>query len=381
MWNNNRPVITGLGVLAANGIGTPSFWTALLAGRSGIGPVTLFDASDLPCQIAGEVKGFDPTIYLNGHLKARRMGRFAQFAVAATQMAIKDAGLDSKTLKKMVPLPVVMGVSTSAMDLFARPPSFFTGPSSIPNAAGSAIEIALELQTRLTTVSSACASSLDAIETAAAMVRSGQVDLVLSGGAESSITHYVFHGIGRSGMLGCRNDQPAKASRPFDRDRNGGIIAEGAGMIVIENREHALARGAVPYAEIVGYGNCSDAPDQPEATGMEGSMQLALANAACLPGEIDAINAHGPSDKHLDWIETLSIKNVFGKRAYRMPITSIKGATGNPFGAAGVMQVITSCMSLRNDILPPTTNYEFPDPECDLDYVPERPVKRTFATC
>jgi 3-oxoacyl-[acyl-carrier-protein] synthase II len=371
----NRPkaVITGVSVLAPNGIGKDAFWKTLIEGKSGIGLVTLFDASDLPCRTAGEVKGFDPSLYVNNGLKPRRMGRFAQLGVAAATMAFEDAKIDLKHLRNGFTLPIVLGVSTSAMDLFARPPMFYTGPSSIPHAAGSAIGVVLGVHTRLITMSSACASSIDAIETAAAIVRRGQADLVLAGGTESSITHYVFKGIGQSGMLGSRNGEPEKASRPFDRERNGGIIAEGAGMVVVENADSAAARSVEPYAEILGYGNGSDEPDAEEASGLEGAMRLALANAGRRPDEIDHINAHGPSDKHLDWMETVKIKEVFGKRAYRMPVVSIKGATGNPFGAAGALQVVASCLSLQRRIIPPTTNYEHPDPDCDLDYVPGRP--------
>lgn len=373
MFSGRRAVITGLGVLAANGIGKDEFWKALLGGQSGIGPVTLFDAADLPCRIAGEVKAFNPHDYVGRRLKPKRMGRFSQLSIAAASMAFDDAAIDLADLQRRKMLPIIMGVSTSAMDLFAHRPMFYTGPSSIPHAAGTAIIMEFNLEARLVTTSSACASSLDAVHLAAGIVRKGEADLAIAGGADSSITRYVFDGIGQSGMLSKRNDAPDKASRPFDLDRDGGIIAEGAGIVIIENLEHALARGRKPYCEVTGYGSCSDPVGEEDAAGMEQAMLVALANAGIHPSDIDAISAHGPSDKHLDWMETECIKRIFGGRSYTMPVSSIKGSTGNPFGTAGVMQVIAGALGVREQMLPPTANYERPDPRCDLDYVARTP--------
>ena len=373
MLLGRRTVITGVGILAANGIGKDAFWKTLLAGASGIGPVTLFDPADLPCRIAGEVKYFDPHDYVGRRLKPKRMGRFSQLSIAAAGMAFEDAGIDLAELQRIKMLPIIMGVSTSAMDLIAHRPMFHTAPNGIPHAAGTAICTEFDLEARLMTLSSACASSLDAVVVAAGIVRKGEADLVIAGGADSSIARYTFDAIGQSGMLSARNDAPEKASRPFDLERDGGIIAEGAGIVVIENLEHALSRGRTPYCEVTGYGSCSDPVGAEEAAGMEKAMTLALANAGLLPNDVDAISAHGPSDKHLDRMETDCIKRVFGRRAYALPVCSIKGCTGNPFGTAGIMQVIAGALSIRNQKIPPTANYERADPSCDLDYVPRAP--------
>jgi len=327
----------------------------------------------LPCRIGGEINGFDPDAYINGELKANRMGRFAQLAVAAALMAVEDSALDLASLRGRTTVPAVMGVSTSAMDLFAKRPSAFTGPSSLPHAAGCAVATALGLRMRLVTLSSACASSLDAVWAGAMMIRRNETNLVLAGGSDSAMTHYVFEGIAKSRMLSSRNEEPERASRPFDRDRDGGLISEGAGIVVLENLDCARARGAPVYAEVVGQGSAFDSLGDEEACGLEMSMRLALANGARRKEDIDAVSAHGPSDKHLDAIETAMIKKVFGKAAYRIPVTSIKGVTGNPFGAAGIHQIIAACMSLRDGMIPPTANLENPDPDCDLDYVADSP--------
>jgi 3-oxoacyl-[acyl-carrier-protein] synthase II len=378
MYMNRRAVITGFGVLAANGIGEDAFWSSLLEGKSGICRVTQFDPQGLTCQIAGEVKGFQPEKYIYRQLKPRRMGRFSQFAIASTLMAIEKSRLDLQQLQQEYILPIVMGISTSAMDLFAKKPQFFTGPGSIPNAAASATSVELGLNTRLTTLSSACVSSTDAMAIGTSMIRLGESDIVLVGGSDSSITRYVFEGIGQSGMLSSRNDHPEHASRPFDQRRDGGIIAEAAGMIVMESLEHALARGATIYAEITGYGSISDAATAQDGSGLEASMQKAIANAGLRAKDIDTISAHGPSDIHLDKIETSMIKQVFGNRAYDIPVTSIKGTTGNPFGAAGVLQIITSILSMQHGLIPPIANYEHPDPACSLDFVATAPRAGKF---
>jgi 3-oxoacyl-[acyl-carrier-protein] synthase II len=371
MLSSRRAVISGVGVLAANGIGKDEFWKTLMNGVSGIGTVTQFDATDLPCRIAGEIKGFDPSKYVGRRLKPRRMGRFSQLAIAAVSMAVDDADLTIEQLQRMPMLPIVLGVSTSAMDLFANRPSHFTGPGSIPHAAGSAIVTEFDLHGRLTTTSSACTSSLDALYLAAEMVRKGEAEIVLTGGSDSSITRYVFEGIGKSGMLSKQNEAPSKASRPFDNRRDGGIIAEAAGILIVENLDHALVRGVLPYAEIGGFGSSTDPSGAEEASGMEHAMRMALANSSYRSGDISAINAHGPSDKHLDRMETMMIHKVFQRSALRIPVSSIKGCTGNPFGAVGALQAIAASLCIRNQTVLPTANYEVPDPECDLDYVVE----------
>jgi 3-oxoacyl-[acyl-carrier-protein] synthase II len=381
MPNHGRAVITGVGALAANGIGKQAFWKALLASHSGIGPVSQFDATGLPCRIAGEIRDFDPDLYVNRRLKAKRLGRFSQFAIAATSMALRDAGLETNGLRNGNPIPVILGVSTSAMDLiYHKKRVFYMAPNSIPHAAVCAISTELGFPSSVCTVSNACTSSLDAMAMAAAMICRGQADLVIAGGSESSISQVVFDLLGQCGMLGSRNDAPEKACRPFDRQRDGGIIAEGAGMVVIENLQNARARGATLYAEIVGHAVSVDPNGDEDATGLEITMREGLANAGRGPDAVDTILAHGPSDRNLDRVETEMIKRVFGERAYRIPVVSIKGATGNPFGTAGVLQVAAACLSLQANLVPPTTNYEFPDPECDLDYVPAEPRTASLET-
>jgi 3-oxoacyl-[acyl-carrier-protein] synthase II len=344
-----------------------------LAGKSGIAPITLFDVQDLPCRIAGEVKNFDPLRYIVRELKPHRLARFSQFALVAAFMAVRDAGLDLEKLQTLADVPVVMGVSSNAMELAFKPAAPYTCVAGIPHAAASAIMHALSLKARLLTISDGCASSLDAVAMAAAMIRADQTDIAIAGGADSVMTRVVFEAFAKSRKLSQRNDEPERASRPFDRARDGGIVGEGAGIVILENNEQAMARGAVIYGELTGYGTCADAPGSEEGAGLERSMNLALANAPRQAEQIDAVFAHGPSDPHMDRIESRLIARVLGLHAYRIPVTSIKGVTGNPMGTGGVHQVIAAALALRHGLVPPTANYEFADPECDLDYVPKTP--------
>lgn len=365
-----KAVITGIGVLAPNGSDKESFWTSLANGESGIGPVTLFDGSDLPCRIAGEVKKFDPLDYIDPRLKpAKRMSRSAQFGVATAKMALDDAGLTVEDLGAYGEVPVMVGVSTSAMDMIAVPPTMYTVSAAVPHAVGSAIAYTLGFESKLFTISNGCASGIDAVAAGAEQVEKFNKDIVLAGASDAAITRYVFEGFGKSKRLSLNNDDPKHASRPFDRDRDGGIISEGAGIVVIENRDHALSRGARVYAEIAGYGTAADPPTSTEAAGMADAMRKALASAYRTPGEIDHINAHAPSDKHMDILEISLIKDVFGKCADSIPITSVKGATGNAMAVGGMHQTIAAVLSLEHGAIPPTANLENLDPECDLDCV------------
>lgn len=374
MLTRSRVVITGIGILAPNGVGKKAFWQSLLNRESGIGPITLFDASDLPCRIGGEVTGFDPEDYIDARLKPqRRMGRSSQMAVAGTRMALDDAGLTLDDLRSFGEVPVVIGVSTSAMDLFANPPNLWTASASIPHAAGSAISYTLGIPARLHTISDGCASGLDALAAAAHQIAQGQTDIAIAGSSDSAMTHYVFQGFAKSKRLSLRNDEPEKASRPFDRDRDGGVISEGAGIVVLENLEHALARGVDAYAEITGFGTCADPPESMVAAGLRSAMERAIANAGRRVEDVDHVSAHAPSDEHMDAAETQLIREVFGKHAYRLTVTSIKGATGNAMAVGGLHQAIATAMAIRERTVPPTTNLDHPDPECDLDYVPEGP--------
>ena len=381
----NRVVITGMGILAPNGIGNDKFWESLLAGRSGIGPITLFDASDLKSRIAGEVKNFDPHDYIEPELKPKRMARHTQFAYAAAMMALKDAGLEVSEADLPSPTPVVVGVSTSAMDIIERSISNFAerGESGIsptavgaltPQAAANVIADRIGVHAHASTVSSACPSGLDALAFAATMIESGAAELAIAGGADAPITKHTFAAFIATGMSSCRNGEPERASRPFDLERDSGVISEGAGMFVLEDLERAEARGARPYLEINGYARQRDDIPENPGSGLLGSMRLALANSSRSIDAIDYICAYGPGHPVLDAAEVRYIKEVFGERAYSMPISSIKGVTGNPLAAGGPLQVAACALSLRDQIIPPTANYELPDPDCDLDFVP-RPRK------
>ena len=367
---NNRVVITGIGVFAANGSSREAFWTSLLEGRSGIAPITLFDTDEFQCKIAGEVKDFDPHDYIDPTLKPkRRMARASQLAIAAAHNAIKDAGLTVEALKKLGEVPVYMGVSTTAMDLRERPARPWSAISGVPHAVTSAISFSLGFQARLMTISNGCASGMDAVATAAESIRRGSVDLIVAGSSDAALTPYVFKCFESSRKVSLRNDAPDKACRPFDRDRDGGVAAEAAGILIIENLQHALARGATIYAELSGYGSSADVPGDREGSGLKRAMLAAMANGACPPEQINHIDAHAPSDPHMDRIEVELIKEVFGEHAYRIPVTSIKGATGNPMAVGGVLQMIAASLSLHHQVVPATTNLEIPDPQCDLDHV------------
>jgi 3-oxoacyl-[acyl-carrier-protein] synthase II len=367
----HRVAITGLGILAANGNGKDAFWRTLEAGESGIGPITLFDASDLPCRIAGEVKNFNSDDWIDPKLKSRRrMGRFTQLGLAAARMATEDAGLSIETLREVPYLPVVMGVSTAAMDLRSQRASVFSAVAGVPHAATSAIGYTYNATPRLLTLSDGCASSLDAVAMAARMIRYGESEVVITGGAEGSVDHYIVEAMLKCRRCSTQNDAPEKASRPFDRNRDYGVLAEGAAVVVLENMAHATSRGAHVYAEIVGYGSCADRVDSADGAGLAQSMMLAMTNAGIRGEQVDYIGAHGPSDIDMDRVETEAIKAAFGERAYLIPVSSVKGAVGCPMGAAGAIQLVASALAMKHQVLPPTANYEFPDPVCDLDYVP-----------
>jgi 3-oxoacyl-[acyl-carrier-protein] synthase II len=382
----NRVVITGMGILAPNGTGNDEFWESLITGRSGIGPITLFDASDLKSRIAGEVKNFDPHDYIEPELKPRRMARHTQFAYAATMMALEDAGLEISESDLPSPTPIVVGVSTSAMDIIERSISDFDrrgangmSPTAVgaltPQAAANAIADRIGARAHAATVSSACPSGLDAVALAVDMVRSGAAELAIAGGADAPITRHTFAAFIATGLSSFRNGEPEKASRPFDSERDTGVISEGAGMFVLETLERAEARGAKIYLEIDGYARQRDrGPDDP-ASGLADSMRLALANAGRSENDVDYISAYGPGHPVLDAAEVRYIKEVFGERAYSIPISSIKGVTGNPLAAGGPFQLAACALSFRDQIIAPTTNCELPDPECDLDFVPLRARK------
>jgi 3-oxoacyl-[acyl-carrier-protein] synthase II len=382
----NRVVITGMGILAPNGTGLEEFWESLLTGRSGIGPITLFDASELKSRIAGEVKNFNPLDYIEPELKPKRMARHTQLAYAATMMAIQDAGLEISEADFPSPTPVIVGVSTSAMDIIEHSISNFQergmngiSPTAVgaltPQAAANVIADRIGVRAHAATVSSACPSGLDAITLAADKIRSGEAEVAIAGGADAPITKHTFAAFVATGLSSYRNAEPEKASRPFDIDRDSGVISEGAGMFVLENLERAEARGTRIYLELGGYGRHRDDASETPGTALLDSMQSALANTGRNPENIDYISAYGPGHPILDAVEVRCIKKVFGERAYSIPISSIKGVTGNPLAAGGPFQVAACALALRDQIVPPTTNYECGDPDCDLDFVPFRPRK------
>ncbi len=382
----HRVVVTGLGVLAPNGIGLDAFWQSLLKCKSGIGLITLFDSTDFPVRIAGEVKDFDIRKFISGQVKANRLGRHTQLALAATHFAIRHARLERAVLEACEPVPVIIGVSTSAIEVIERGKETMTshGPSRVspyivsacqPHAIASAISESLGISTRATTVSTACPAGLDAISIAVESIRHGRAEIAITGGADAPINPLTVACFGATGLVPKDSSDPEKLSRPFDRDRQGGILAEGAGILILENLEHALARGATPLAEISGYGTSVDAAGSPPASGLADSMSMALANAGCRAETIDYICAHGPSDPVLDKVETSCIKKTFREHAYKIPISSIKGVTGNPLAAAGPLELATCAMAIQQSVVPPTANHEHPGDECDLDYVPLKPRK------
>lgn len=386
MYKQNRVVATGLGVLAPNGIGLRAFWESIVESRSGVGPITLFDTTGYKSRIAGEVKGFDVQHYIPRSEKPRRLARNTQMAFAATRDALGDARLDvgSQLEATASPIPVVLGVGTSAMDILQVGFDSLRdhGPGSIkpfavgacaPQAASSFVGRMLGVPTRAFTLSSTCVGGLDAIATAATIIGSGESDIAIAGGADAPITPLAIASFTTAGLSSMRNDEPVRASRPFDRDRDSGVISEGAGVVILECLEHALARGVEPYIEISGYASQSDPDPNAPGGGLEKTMSAALANANCRTSDIDYICAYGPGHPIFDAIELAMIKRVFGKHATSIPITSIKGVTGNPLAAAGPMQLISSALSLAHNLIPPTANCENLDDLCDLDIVRERP--------
>ena len=379
-----------MGVIAPNGIGLDAFWDSIVAGRSGVGHITHFDASAFKSRIAGEVKGFEPLDYIDLKFKPKRMARHTQFAFAAMKMALEDAGFDPAKQPIDHPIPVMLGVSTTAMDLVEDQEENLArrGPRGVsaavvdgqPQAATQMLTMALGISARATTIASACPSGLDAIASAAAIIRVGEADVAVAGGSDATITPLSMATFTAAGLSSTRNSEPERASRPFDLLRDSGIISEGAGMLLLENYETAIARGATPYLEITGYGTQGDDYASGELFGLGQTMRAALTSAGKTTADIDYICAYGPGHPALDIVETDMVKRVFGRRAYSIPMSSIKGVTGNALSAAGPHQLITCALCFKHNIIPPTANYEVSDPRCDLDYVPGRFRNRRINT-
>ncbi|HEY8240805.1 MAG TPA: beta-ketoacyl-[acyl-carrier-protein] synthase family protein [Kiritimatiellia bacterium] len=379
-----RVVVTGMGILAANGNGADAFWNSILKCKSGIAPIRLFDPTDFHIKVAGEVKDFDLAQFVNGHINAKRLGRHTQLALAAAQLAIKHAGLSRDDLIRAEPIAVVVGVSTSAIDVIegGKERMASLGPKKVssyvvgacqPNAVASMISAYLAVRTQILTISTACPAGLDAVATAAATLREGRADIAIAGGADAPVNALTVASFGSTGLVPSDVADPARASCPFDRNRGGGVLAEGAGMLVMETLDHALARGATPLVEITGFGSCGDMAEDDPGTGLESAMSMALANAGRLPKDVDYVCAHGPSDPIIDRVETAMVKGALGDHAYKIPVSSIKGVTGNPLAAAGPLQIAACALAMRDGLAPPTANYETPDPACDLDCVPNKP--------
>lgn len=378
-----RVVVTGIGIISPLGSDKERFWHNLINGNSGIGAIESFDVSLYPCRIGGEVKDFDPGLHMEKR-EAKKVDRFTHFGVAAALQAWRDSGLDKIQIDKdevgVLVGSGIGGIQTTEQQLKVlaekgpRRVSPFLVPALIANMASGYISILLGLRGPNSTVVTACASSTHAIGDAWHIIRRGDAEIMLAGGAEAAISHLAFSGFSAARALTTRNDHPEKASRPFDKERDGFVMGEGSGVLVLETLEHAQARGANIYGEITGYGMSGDAyhmtaPD-PSGRGAFLSMQRAIKSAAVSPEDIDYINAHGTSTEFNDKIETLAIKNLFGEHAYKLAVSSTKSMTGHLLGAAGAVELIATLLIMRHQIIHPTINYEYPDPECDLDYVP-----------
>jgi 3-oxoacyl-[acyl-carrier-protein] synthase II len=391
----NRVVVTGLGVISPVGNDIPSFWESLKSGKSGIGPITTFDVSKFDSRIAGEVKDFDRNLYGLSSKDTKRMDKFVQYAVASAKQAITDAGLDlDKEDRNRIGVLVGSGIGSlhtieeEFRVYLEKGPSRlspFLIPMLIVNQASGQVAITFGLKGPSSCVATACASGSHGIGDAFRILERGDADVMVSGGTESSITHLGLGGFCALKGLSTRNDEPQKASRPFDKERDGFVMAEGCGIVVLETLEHATRRKAHIYAEITGYGMSCDAyhitaPD-PDGDGAARAMLASLKDAKLNPGKIDYINAHGTSTKLNDKIETLAIKKAFGSHSKKVMVSSTKSMTGHLLGAAGGVEFVVCCLAIRDGVIPPTINYEFPDPECDLDYVPNVARKAKVEVC
>jgi 3-oxoacyl-[acyl-carrier-protein] synthase II len=380
-----RVVITGLGVVTPLGNDVSTFWEGLLEGRSGAGPITQFDPSELEVRIAAEVKDFDP-IALFGQKGARRNDRFTHFALEAARQAIADAGLNFEGVDGQQ-IGVLIGTGIGGVitllegsqvyqERGPRRVNPFMVPMMMPNAASAAIAITYGLHGPNLTISSACATGSHSIGEAGEMIRRSQAELMICGGSEAIIAPLAVAGLKNMGALSTRNEEPHRASRPFDAGRDGFVIGEGAGVLILESLEHARSRGARIYCELAGYGATADAfhITAPDETGQGGAwaMEQALRDAGLAPEEVDYINAHGTSTPLNDRTETLAIHTVFGSHADQIAVSSTKSMIGHLIGAAGAVEAIACVKSLETGWVHPTINYENPDPECDLDYVPNQ---------
>jgi len=390
----NRVVVTGMGVISPVGNTVDDFWAALCNGHSGVDRITQFDVSEFSTQIAASVKGFKPEDYMDKK-ESRRMDRFTQFAVASAFMAVQNAELNLDKLNKER-FGIILGTGIGGIEtleeqfgvLIQKGPgriSPFLVPMMIANMAAGQLAILVGAKGINATVVTACASGTHAIGEAFNAIRAGQADVVITGGSEAPITKIALAGFCAMKALSTRNDDPKAACRPFDKERDGFVMGEGAGILILESLEHALKRGARILAEVVGYGSTADAyhitAPAPEGEGGARAMKLALDAAGVPPQYVNYINAHGTSTPYNDKFETMAIKHVFGEHAYKLAVSSTKSMTGHLLGAAGGIEAVALVKSIAEQFVPPTINYTYPDPECDLDYVPNqgRPWKVEYA--
>ncbi|MDR1625875.1 MAG: beta-ketoacyl-ACP synthase II [Spirochaetia bacterium] len=380
-----RVVVTGLGAVTPVGHSASESWQAVKEGKSGVGRITLFDCGEFTTQIAAEVKNFDAKNFMDGK-ESRKMDRFSQFAVAAAIEAMADAGLGAGSFdaeRGGCALGVGIGgfqtIEESLRVLVAKGPQRIppmTIPKLIANIGPGNVSIHFDLRGPCYTVTTACSSGADAIGSAVRWIESGAMDFMVSGGVEAAITSFGIGSFNAIQALSTRNDEPQRASRPFDRDRDGFVMGEGAGVVVLESLEHAVGRGARIYAEFAGYGMSCDAnhltAPHPEGRGAVSAMRMALAEAGMRPEDIDYVNAHGTSTPINDPTETKAIKEVFGQRAQGIRVSSTKSMTGHMLGAAGGIEALFSVLAVHEGFFPPTANLDNPDPLCDLDYVPNK---------
>jgi 3-oxoacyl-[acyl-carrier-protein] synthase II len=389
MAETRRVVLTGVGAVTPVGNTAEEFWAALIQGKSGIGPVTRFDASPLPTRIAGELKGFDPLRYMDKK-DDRKFDPFLKYAIACAAMAVEDAGLNVERVDRTrfgVLVGSGIGGITTLLEthktLLDKGPdrvSPFFIPMLIINMASGLISMRFGAKGPNSSVVTACATGNHAIGDAMKIIQRNDADIMIAGGSEAIILPLTFAGFCQMKAMSTRNDDPGRASRPFDATRDGFVCGEGGGLVVLESLDHALARDARIYAEVIGYGMTGDAhhmtaPD-PEADGAARAMSLALRDAGVEPSTVGYINAHGTSTPYNDKSETMAIKRVFGEHARKLAVSSTKSMTGHLLGAAGGIEAIATAFAIHHGILPPTINYETPDPDCDLDYVPNQARKQ-----
>jgi 3-oxoacyl-[acyl-carrier-protein] synthase II len=387
---NKRGVVTGLGMISPLGVGVRENWEAICQGKSGIGPVTRFDTTDFPSKIAGEVKGFNPEDFIDKK-ETKKMDIFIHYALASGMMALKDSGLiiDESNADRV---GVLVGAGLGGLSTIERYHSVllehgpkkispFFMPMLIVNLAPGQISIYFGARGPNSSVVTACATGNHSIGEACRIIQRGDADVMIAGGAESTITPLAIGGFCSMRALSTRNEEPQRASRPFDKDRDGFVIAEGAGLLILEELEHAARRGARMYAEIIGFGCNADAyhisAPSPNGMGAAKCMEIAMKDARINYDEVDYVNAHGTSTPLNDLSETMAMKTVFRDRAKKIAVSSTKSMTGHLLGAAGGVEAIYSVLAISRGVIPPTINYETPDPECDLDYVPNTPREAT----